>query len=727
MIYWDKAQDALAGHEWVKVTRKAGKHHPGGVWLDNIFSIDTETTSAFLTPDGDIIPYDYNKPNGFHRGEKDFWATTEKFGWVYIWMFGVDDLVFYGRTLPELRSFLELLDDVTQQVEKIVYCHNLAFDWQFLRNCLPFEQVFARAPRKVLTADCMSLHLHFRCSLFLVNLSLAKWAKARRLPVEKLEGDLEYNKIRTPVGEYSYMTPQELAYCEHDILVMWEGLRLYRGKYGHVYQIPLTQTGEVRKAVAARMMDRRSWKRRCADLMPKTLDAYRFLMKGFFGGDVHAQYMQAGRTLHNVRSVDFSSSYPWVMISEKFPLTVFTPVNQHREQFMDNPYYCYMITFEAINVESVLFNTFLSRSRCEAVYGEELDNGRVLSAKYIRCTMCNPDFEIFRESYVWSGDINILDFRVAVAGYMDEEFCRYVVDLYENKTQYKGDDEFYDLYMWCKQLINGLYGDQVTRDFEGLVTWDPETGAWGFDEMTPEGYLEKAAQKRRNFPMIYKAAQCGLYVTAYARRNLWYLIRNLDYQTCYFDTDSCKFTGNDIRGVIPAYNMQVLRTHYEIAERLGIDVSRLSPCDPSGHAWPIGVAADEGIYADFKTLGAKKYCCRKAGSDKIEITIAGVPKGYAKNLRSVDDLDLDTTFPPQDEKDKYKAVHYYNDDQPALEVGGWIMDQRYGVCLQPTGYSVSLTKDYLALIAANMPMAYDFMDFLKAEGKRHENTAEVLQ
>ena len=723
MIWWEQAGDALRGHEWIKIKRRAGKHHPGGIWLDNIFTLDTETTSAFLTKDGDIIAYDYSKPNGFKNGEKDFWATTEKFGWAYIWMAGVDELVFYGRTLPQLRSFLELLDDLTEGAEKICMIHNLGFDWQVLRNCLIFDQIFARAPRKVLTADCNELHLHFRCSYFLTNMSLAGWTKTKRLPVQKLSGDLDYLKIRTP---FTPLTDQELAYCEHDILVMFEGMKQYREKYGHIYQIPLTQTGEVRHAVAARMMDRKSWKRRCADLMPQTLDAYRHLMKAFFGGDVHAQYMLADRLLHGVRSVDFSSSYPWVMISEKFPITTFTPIQLKREQFMDNTEYCYLITFEVIGLESVLFNTFLSRARCEACFGEQLDNGRVLSAKYVRCTMTNVDFEIFRECYIWVGwpEVEILDFRVALAGYMDEEFCRYVVDLYENKTQYKGVADMYDVYMWCKQLINGLYGDQVTRDFEGMTNWDPETGEWSFDEMTAEGYLEKAAQKRRNFPMIYKAAQCGLFVTAYARRNLWTLIQQLDYHVAYFDTDSVKYQGNDIRGAIPSYNMAILRKHYEIAKRLDIDVSRLSPCDPKGHAWPIGVASDEGCYADFKTLGAKKYACRHEPTPDepdppIEITIAGVPKGYARDLESVDDLKLGLKFPPRDEKDKYKAVHYYNDDQPAIEVDGWIMDQKFGVCLQPTGYSVSLSKDYLALLAANAPAQYHFLDFLRPqEGKR---------
>lgn len=713
MEYWDNAGAILSGHDWRRITRKATKYRPGGVWLDNIFALDTETTSAFLTPEGDIITFDYSK-------NEKYWEKCEKFGWVYIWMFGVDDVVFYGRTLPELKSFLELLDDLTDHAQKICYVHNLQFDWQFLRGVLKFDSVFARQKRRVLTAECNELHLHFRCSFYLVNMSLDKWAKSARLPVQKLKGDLNYLKLRTPVGQYSALTPQELSYCEHDILVMLTGLPIYRDRYGAVYKIPLTQTGEVRVAIGERMLKRGRWKRICKQLIPHNKADYDFLMDAFFGGDVHGNYHLAGKLLHGVRSCDFASSYPWVMLSEKFPLSYFTRIERNRDQFMYNPDYCYIIKFEALGIESKAFNTFLSAARCKEKLNVSLDNGRILEADYVCCSMSGPDFENFVELYgidIHDQDhFRILDFRVAVAGYIDEEFCKYILELYQNKTKYKGVPDMYDVYMFCKQLINGLYGDQVQRLFEGDTTWDPETGKWDFVDMTPERFLDKAEKMGCNYPKLYKAIQVGLFIPAYARRNLWELIKALDHQVAYFDTDCVKFIGNDITGVISSYNMKVLRKHYEIAGRLHIDVSELSPADPSGKCHPIGLAEQEAVYEDFKTVGAKKYACREAGGP-IEITIAGVPKAYANELKSVDELENGRRFPPRDEDGKRKMIHYYKDEQPALQIGDWIMDNPFGICLQPTGYSVGLTPEYLALIAANMPSYWHFMDFLNGENE----------
>lgn len=698
MIYWTNAGEHLAAHEWLKVKRRGSKRRPGGIWLDNIFAIDTETTSAFLTPSGDIIPFDFEKPEAF-------WSKCKKFGWVYIWMFGVDDMVFYGRTFAELRSFLELLDDLTGEAEKIVYCHNLAFDWQFLRDALHFEKVFARTKRKVLTADAG--HLHFRCSYFLVNMSLAKWAKSARLSVRKLEGDLDYLKIRTPIGKYSALTDQELAYCENDILVMLEGLKIFRDKYKNVFRIPLTQTGETRVALSEAMKDENKWRRLMGDLFPRTLVEYRYLMSAFFGGDVHGNYFLANKLLKGVRSFDFASSYPWVMLQARFPLSYFVRVTKNRERFMHNPGYCYLITFDAFRIESKMHNTFLSKSRCQMTLNAVVDNGRVVKADFVQCTMTNVDYEMFREYYA-VGDLRIVEFKVAVAGYLDPELCRFILECYVDKTKYKGLDEYYSLYMFKKQIANGIYGDMVTRIFADDTTWDPEED-WGLEQITEDKYQEKLQIIKRNTPKLYKTPQLGVWVTAYARRNLWrYLIAPLDHQVAYFDTDCVKFIGADRRGAISSYNMWVIREHAKIAERIGVDVSMLSPCDPSGKAHPIGCAESETgpLGMDFKTLGAKKYACQEhvaimGPPGPVEITVAGVPKGCAALLKSPDDLSDDFYFPPSKEPGQKKSILHYMDEQDALDVGGWIMDNPHGICLQPTGYKVGLTAEYMALILAN--------------------------
>ena len=704
MIWWELAQNVLQEHNWIQIKRRGTKYQKGGIWLDNLFELDTESTSAFRDPDGNILPFDFTH-------SESFWSKCDKYGWTYIWIFGVDDLVFYGRTLPELKSFLELLDDITGQAQKITFVHNLSWDFQFIRNVIPFERIFCRKKRKVLTADWDNYH--FRCSYFLVNMSLAKWAETKHLPVTKAVGELYYNRIRTPLTE---LTDEEKDYCERDILVMYEGLKLYREKYGHVYKIPLTQTGEIRVELSKAMENEKSWKSLMGKLIPRTLEEYLRLMSAFFGGDTHASYYLADKLLHGVRSVDFASSYPWVMLSRMFPLGYFARVTKNRERFMRNKNYCYLITFDAFGLKSKLHNTFLSSSRCKMVLNGKADNGRLLSADFIQATFTNVDFEMLQDFYEIDR-IEILDFYVSHAGYLNPTLCLKLIDMYEKKTSLKNVPDMEDVYLWNKQCINGVYGDTVTRDFSGDITWNPETGEWGQEDLSETKYQEKAGNKRKNFPKLYKAAQIGVWVTAYARENLWrHLIVPLDHQVAYFDTDSIKYIGNDIQGAIPAYNMLVMRQHAEVAKRLGIDASRLSPAAPDGSCYPIGLATDEGVYKDFKTLGAKKYAKlqynKKKKRDELEITIAGVPKGCSEMLSCVDDLTNDFYFPPSDKPGQQKSLVHYQDEQNALIVDGWLMDSRYGICLQPTGYKAGMTLEYMALLAMNAQRHQHDLDFI---------------
>ena len=74
----------------------------------------------------------------------------------------------------------------------------------------------------------------------------------------------------------------------------------------------------------------------------------------------------------------------------------------------------------------------------------------------------------------------------------------------------------------------------------------------------------------------------------------------------------------------------------EITEKLktacefhGIDFSETRPKNIKGVEKPLGVWEYEGIYDEFKTLGAKRYMGRQ-GNDWI-FTVAGVNKAMAKS------------------------------------------------------------------------------------------------
>ena len=119
---------------------------------NNIYSFDIETTS-YIKLDGVLYnPYDYENFDTKERDRCEFYSI------MYIWMFSINDTVYYGRTWNELKEFLRTLDN-NISVKKIVFIHNLSYEFQFLRSVFEFKEVFARTKRKVMKAKLVDYNI----------------------------------------------------------------------------------------------------------------------------------------------------------------------------------------------------------------------------------------------------------------------------------------------------------------------------------------------------------------------------------------------------------------------------------------------------------------------------------------------------------------------------------------------------------------------------------------
>ena len=88
----------------------------------------------------------------------------------------------------------------------------------------------------------------------------------------------------------------------------------------NIAEIPLTKTGYVRRYVRNNTL---KGKNRCFyknAISQLTLETEEYLMakRAFAGGFTHAGCLHSGKVCKNVTSFDFSSSYPTVLISEKY-------------------------------------------------------------------------------------------------------------------------------------------------------------------------------------------------------------------------------------------------------------------------------------------------------------------------------------------------------------------------------------------------------------------------
>lgn len=650
---------------------------------DDIMCFDIETSSGFLHKDSDTLEPYLGK-------SKKYYEDCKKFAICYVWQFSINDNVFWGRTLEDFKDFLQELE-YYEPHRKIVYIHNFSFEFQFLINVLQFDYVFARQARKPLFAEWSTYQ--FRCSYFLTNMSLAVWAEQRKLKVKKLVGDLDYTILRTPKTK---LTDTELAYCFNDVLVMYYGLLQYKEKYGHIIDIPFTQTGEVRKEVIERMnvSSEYKYRKRCLKLIPETIEDYSLLCDCFMGGYTHSNAIHTNIVLENIRSKDIASSYPTVMCLEKYPMTYFEETIPCDDYF-NNDNYSYIITFDVEHLRSKRWNTWLSFSKCAKIKGYSLDNGRVLKADFVQLSLTNIDYEMFQLCYDFE-NLNIIDFRVSSNDYLSPTFVKYILELYGNKTTLKGIEEQEPLYMKSKQYINSMYGMMVTKNITDTIEFEEDR--WKKELLNENSFYTKIASEKKKLSKTFGAFQFGVWVTAYARRNLWKGILALDYNVVYCDTDSIKYIDCD-SNFFNEYNEKIADRENMRADMLGIPRDTFIPKDKKGISHRLGIYDDEGVYKKFKTLGAKKYCYINK-KNKLLMTVSGVRKSAVSQLHNIDDFKDGTVF---DVEHAQRLLMTYIDDMTPIVWNKGHYDEfyskyQYGICAQPTTYSLGITDDYESIL-----------------------------
>ena len=111
MKYWTEYR----GHEQIKIGKRKA--------IDNtIYTFDIETSSYIILNNKQYNTIDYLK---FTQEKKDNCIFQSS---MYIWMFGINDTVYYGRTWKEFLSFLQNLDYYTDsKIKKYIFIHNLRF------------------------------------------------------------------------------------------------------------------------------------------------------------------------------------------------------------------------------------------------------------------------------------------------------------------------------------------------------------------------------------------------------------------------------------------------------------------------------------------------------------------------------------------------------------------------------------------------------------------------
>lgn len=241
---------------------------------NTIYTFDIETTSYIILNGKQLNTKKYLDLSEELKKECEFYSC------MYIWQFGVNDEIYFGRTWEEFKQFLIRLEYFGTTEKKIVFVHNLSFEFQFLRNIVLFDEVMARKSHKVMKSTLKDFNIEFRCSYYMTNLPLQKLPEVYGLNVEKLVGDLDYSKIR---HSNTILTEKELKYCEYDCLVVYEYIKKELEQYGTVKNIPLTSTGHVRRELKEEVQENYKYKNKVRKSVNTDGHIYNLLVESFAG------------------------------------------------------------------------------------------------------------------------------------------------------------------------------------------------------------------------------------------------------------------------------------------------------------------------------------------------------------------------------------------------------------------------------------------------------------
>ena len=666
---------------------------------DDILTFDIEVSLGWIDDNGNVIPYESGH-------DEYFFNRLSPVSLCYIWQFSFNDKVYYGRNLED---FKELLNMLPKDIHFIIYVHNLSYEFAFLTNIFKWDDVFARDSHKVIKATPVEYpNLEFRCSLFLTNLSLESWGDEIGIP--KLVGDLDYLKLRTPLTP---LTDKELGYAERDCIVVYNGIKDYRRQYKHIKNIPLTQTGEVRKVLRRKVRKNKSVENKVLSLVPENTAMYLRQHACFAGGYTHANIIFSGITLKKENgnlplgygvSYDFCSSYAAVMVMENcYPMSKFFPEVfsiQGRER------YCYLLKVKFTNLEAITNNHYLSSSKLFDVDKNDIhvDNGRIISVKEASCWLTDIDLEIIMKTY--TGNVEIIESWAARKGYLPKYMVESVLDFYEKKTKYKGVKGKEDIYKMNKRYVCSVYGCCVQQLLQDDITFDGEN--WSKSPKTIEAYDEHFKKLRENNfgGRTFCSYAWGVFITAAARRNLWKCMqykdgeRSCDEDTIYSDTDSLKIRDEyDFSW----YNKEVDEKMKAACEYHEIPFEKTRPKSQDGTPRPLGYFVREDDWTEFKTLGAKRYVYRSKADGKLHLTVSGINKEAVSCLNDdIENFNEDTVFDKDDDDVKKNYITYITNQKEVVWNKGqddeFLSTYKSGINMRPTGYSMSIADEYALLL-----------------------------
>lgn len=369
-------------------------------------------------------------------------------------------ITLYGSKPSEFVEMLQKLKLYLSGDKIIIYFHNLAYDWVFLRKFLIGE--FGSPSKMLATKPHYPIYIEFengiiiKDSLILAQRSLAKWADDLDVEHKKAVGKWDYLKIRNQTD--ADFSADELEYIEHDTLAGVECIdKLMTQLNKRIYSMPYTATGIPREETRKR--GKKNGAKQLFDkIVTSDYQIQQQLEAVYHGGFTHANRHYIGLTMEDVTAMDFTSSYPYCMLAFRYPCSEFLPFRDCKVSEILECKENYAFIFKLILINVRLKNDgvpmpALQYSKCVKDINAICDNGRILCANYIEIYLNEIDLDVISSQYIWENSA-CTEVYHAEKKYLPRWFTDYVFECFTDKTMLKGGDAV--AYSLAKAKVNSL-------------------------------------------------------------------------------------------------------------------------------------------------------------------------------------------------------------------------------------------------------------------------------
>lgn len=523
-------------------------------------------------------------------------GSYDNYGYIWLWVIGVNGENYYGRTIEDLYSMLNMIKDAAHpKTTYVIWVRDLSAFYHFMKNYFVFDKVFARDRNDVL--NCWGDIFEFRNFKEITSKE------------DRIERD-DYSKIYSPTTP---LTVEELKEFGSAATAMWEWIKENRTgdlftlehfnySFAHCCERRFLKTMELNWAFS----------RKIFSLIP-SLDVYNLLMGDNKSGFIWQNLYYLNMKKENVYSYDISSCYPGIMVRKKFPMTAFikeeNPSLYYIKEMLMGDKMAFIGTFYLKDLKKRSGYTWLTTKSNTVAQADE----------WTRLILNDVEFRDILKNYKFS-EIIVKDLYTSRYGYLPKEIRETIIDLYKNKTELKGVNE--KDYKAAKVLLNNIFGRSLQPAFydeEARTDSNGEIYNYNiyFSEKEKEQKIYNKYSKKIMLP------QWGIWTAAYGRHELLEICNKISIMSVvYCDTDSVKFLDDRNKVVFEEANKKVV----EELKEAGMNGAAI---DKYGNTHIIGTWEFEGKYENFKAINQKQYFYSEG--ENFDIRLAGALTENVKN------------------------------------------------------------------------------------------------